>query len=193
MDAVGKENIYSILDEEAKKVPAGSNHLIITPWFLGERCPVSTTTTRSTVFNLSLEHTRGHFVKALSEGIGYNLRWIFENYEKDFKFKIQKIRFIGGGSQNDQWMQTIADITALSVITTNQPNMAGAIGAAMCVFVGSGLFSDFNEVNKIVKPEKTFIPKQENKAIYDELFKTYKDIYTSLKATYFRANSKRFS
>ncbi|HPE75791.1 MAG TPA: FGGY-family carbohydrate kinase [Draconibacterium sp.] len=193
LDAVGKENIYSILDEEAKKVPAGSNHLIITPWFLGERCPVSTTTTRSTVFNLSLEHTRGHFVKALSEGIGYNLRWIFENYEKDFKFKIQKIRFIGGGSQNDQWMQTIADITALSVITTNQPNMAGAIGAAMCVFVGSGLFSDFNEVNKIVKPEKTFIPKQENKAIYDELFKTYKDIYTSLKATYFRANSKRFS
>jgi len=71
--------------------------------------------------------------------------------------------------------------------------MAGTIGAAMCVFVGSGLFEDFNAVNKIVKPSKTFTPNQENKAIYDELFITYKDIYMSLKATYFRANSKRFS
>ncbi len=193
LEETGRENIYKILDEEAAKVPAGSDHLVITPWFLGERCPVSTTTTRSTVFNLSLEHTRGHFVKALSEGIGYNLRWIFENYEKDFKFKIPNFRFIGGGSQNDQWMQTIADITGRKITTTNHPTMAGTIGAAMCVFVGSGLFDDFNAVNKIVKPAKTFTPNPENKAIYDELFITYKDIYMSLKATYFRANSKRFS
>lgn len=193
LEEVGKENIYKILDEEAAKVPAGSDHLVITPWFLGERCPVSTTTTRSTVFNLSLEHTRGHFVKALSEGIGYNLRWIFENYEKDFKFKTPNFRFIGGGSQNDQWMQTIADITGRKITTTNHPTMAGAIGAAMCVFVGSGHFQDFSAVNKIVKPAKSFAPNAENKAIYDELFLSYKDIYKSLKGTYFRANSKRFS
>ena len=193
LDDLGRENIYKILDEEAAKVTAGSDNLIITPWFLGERCPVSTTTTRSTVFNLSLEHTRGHFVKALSEGIGYNLRWIFENYEKDFKFKIPKIRFIGGGSQNGQWMQTIADITGLTITTTNHPTMAGTIGAAMCAFVGSGIFSDFSEVNRIVKPAGTFTPNIDNKAIYDELFNNYKDIYKSLKGTYFRANSKRFS
>jgi xylulokinase len=193
LEEVGAENIYSLLDKEAAKIPAGSDHLIITPWFLGERCPVSTTTTRSTVFNLSLEHTRGHFVKALSEGIGYNLRWIFENYEKDFKFNIPGFRFIGGGSQNDQWMQTIADITGRTITTTNHPTMAGAIGAAMCAFVGSGLFTDFNAVNNIVKPVKSFTPNSENKAIYDELFINYKDIYNSLKGTYQRANSKRFS
>lgn len=190
---VGVENIYKLLDNDAAKIPAGSEHLIITPWFLGERCPVSTTTTRGTVFNLSLEHTRGHFVKALSEGIGYNLRWIFENYERDFKFATPNFRFIGGGSQNDQWMQTIADITGRAITTTNQPTMAGAIGAAMCAFVGSGHFADFTAVNKIVKPAKTFTPRPENKVIYNELFMNYKDIYNSLKGTYQRANSKRFS
>jgi sugar (pentulose or hexulose) kinase len=71
--------------------------------------------------------------------------------------------------------------------------MAGAIGAAMCAFVGSGLFPDFNSVNNIVKPAKTFSPNIKNKAIYDELFVNYKDIYNSLKGTYQRANSKRFS
>jgi len=193
LEEVGAENIYAILDGDAAKIPAGSEHLIITPWFLGERCPVGTTTTRGTVFNLSLEHTRGHFVKALSEGIGYNLRWIFENYERDFKFKIPGFRFIGGGSQNDQWMQTIADITGRTITTTNHPTMAGAIGAAMCAFVGAGIFADFTSVDKIVKPAKTFVPNIENKTIYDELFIIYKDIYNRLKGTYQRANSKRFS
>ncbi|MCK5701921.1 MAG: hypothetical protein KAI29_12240, partial [Cyclobacteriaceae bacterium] len=58
--------IYDILDKEANEVSPGSDHLIFTPWLLGERCPVSTTTTRGTVYNLSLEHKRGHFVRALS-------------------------------------------------------------------------------------------------------------------------------
>ena len=191
-EEIGRENIYALLDEEAQKVPAGSDNLIITPWFLGERCPVSTTTTRGTVFNLGLEHTRGHFVKALSEGIGFNLRWILENYEKDFTIKPDNLRIIGGGSQNRQWMQVLADITGRTITTINQPTMAGAIGAAMCAFVGSGLFPDFKSVNRIIKEVKTYAPNADNKRIYDELFRNYKDIYISLKRTYIKANAKRF-
>ncbi|HSO85411.1 MAG TPA: FGGY-family carbohydrate kinase [Draconibacterium sp.] len=187
-----REDIYGILDKEAEKVPAGSDHLIITPWFLGERCPVSSTTTRSTIFNLSLEHTRGHFVKAMSEGIGYNLRWIAENYQKDFGFAIPGFRLIGGGSKNQHWMQTIADITGRTVTTTNHPTMAGAIGAAMCAFVGLGVFDSFSAVNKMVQPAAVFNPDVKNKSIYDELYSNYKDIYHSLKGTYKKANSKRF-
>jgi xylulokinase len=193
LDEVGKEEIYKILNKEAEEVPPGSDHLIFTPWFLGERCPVSTTTTRGTVFNIGLEHSRGHFIRALFEGIGFNLRWIIENYEKDFNFKIPEFRFIGGGSQNDLWMQTVADITGRKVVTTNQPTMAGAIGAAMCAFVGSGIFRDFTEVDKIISVHKTFKPNTTNKKIYDKLFTNYKDVYKSLKGTYQRANAKRFT
>ncbi len=192
LEEVGPENIYQVLDSDAKKIQAGAEHLVITPWFLGERCPVSTTTTRGTVFNLSLEHTRAHFVRALYEGIGYNLRWILDNYEKDFKFKITNFRFIGGGSQNKLWMQIIADITGRTITTTNQPTMAGAIGAAMCAFVGEGIFADFTEVDKLVKPVDSFTPNPDNEEIYNELFLNYKDIYNSLKTTYQKANSKRF-
>jgi len=185
-------DIYKILDEEAACIPAGSDHLIITPWLLGERCPVSTTSTRGTIFNLSLEHTRGHFVKAMSEGIGYNLRWIAENFQNDFGFTIPGFRLIGGGAQNKQWMQTIADITGLPVTTTNHPTMAGTIGAAMCAFVGSGVFKSFSEVDKIIRPAVVFTPDVKNKTIYNELFSNYKDIYHSLKKTYRKANTKRF-
>ena len=43
-------NIYSFIDQETEGIPPGSDHLIFTPWLLGERCPVSTTTTRGTVY-----------------------------------------------------------------------------------------------------------------------------------------------
>ena len=41
------DKIFEYMDEVIKKIPPGSNHLICTPWMLGERCPVSSTTTRA--------------------------------------------------------------------------------------------------------------------------------------------------
>lgn len=186
-------SIYDLMDQEANEVSPGSDHLIFTPWLLGERCPVSTTTTRGTIYNLSLEHKRGHFVRALSEGIAYNLRWIIENYDKDFGFKIPSLRITGGGSQNDHWMQIFADVTKRKIITTNQPKMAGAIGAAMCAFVGAGIFKEFSAVQNMVGKSREFLPNPENFEIYDTLFEDYKNIYSSLKTAYEDSNSKRFN
>lgn len=186
------KNIYEFVNCETADIPPGSDHLVFTPWLLGERCPVSSTTTRGTVFNLSLEHTRGHFVNAMLEGIGYNLRWILENYRQDFRFNIRTLRAIGGGSINDKWMQGIADITGCRVETTSQPKMAGAIGAAMCAFVGSGIFQKFESVNNIIKVKKQFDPNPENRDIYNELFVSYKNIYKGLKKAYIKANGERF-
>ena len=186
------ENIYDFINSETEGIPPGSDHLIFTPWLLGERCPVSTTTTRGTVFNLGLEHTRGHIVNALLEGIGYNLRWIFENYEKDFGFSPEVIRAIGGGSVNAQWMQAIADITGKTVETVELPTMSGALGAATIAFVGAGILSDFQSVNRFIEVKRRFEPNPQNKNIYDELFETYKAIYQSLKKVYTKANGRRF-
>jgi xylulokinase len=186
-------NIYEFINKETEGIPAGSDHLIFTPWLLGERCPVSTTTTRGTVFNLGLEHSRGHIVNALLEGIAYNLRWILENIKRDFGFNPSKIRVIGGGSVNEQWMQGIANITGKTVETISQPTMAGALGAASCVFVGSGHFNDFSDINQIVQVNKRYIPDPNQNIIFNHLFQTYKNIYSGLRKTYIKANSERFS
>lgn len=187
-----EEDIYKLIEKEAALIPPGADHLIFTPWLLGERCPVSTTTTRGTVFNLGLEHTRGHFVRALGEGIAYNLRWTIENFEKDFGFKISSLRITGGGSQNDLWMQSFADIIRRPVHTTSQAKMAGTIGAAVCAFVGAGIFQSFDEVKKFVQTKKTFVPEKANEQIYNEIFSSYQQIYKKLKGEYKKINLKRF-
>jgi xylulokinase len=187
------ENIYQFIDSETAGIPDGSDHLIFTPWLLGERCPVSTTTTRGTIFNLGLEHNRGHMVKAMLEGIAYNLRWILDNYERDFGFRIDSLRAIGGGSVNDKWMQGIANVTGKKIETITEPKMAGAIGAATVAFVGCGLFKDFSEASELIKVDKVFTPQPDNQEIFNGLFKTYKAIYANLKQTYKNINLKRFN
>ncbi len=62
------EKIYQYMDRLVEAIPPGSDHLVCTPWMLGERCPVSSTTTRATLFNMSMEHTREHFLRAVYEG-----------------------------------------------------------------------------------------------------------------------------
>lgn len=187
------EDIFALLERDAADIPPGSDHLVFTPWLLGERCPVATTTTRGTIFNIGLEHTRGHVVRALSEGIAYNLRWIIENYEKDFGFDIPHLKVTGGGSTNKSWMQILADVTQRRIITTSQPKMAGAIGAAVVAFVGAGVYADFNCVKQFIQANETFSPNPENKSIYDKLFQDYKRLYQSLKISYTQANLKRFN
>lgn len=186
------EKIYDYMDKVVQTIPPGSDHLICTPWMLGERCPVSTTTTRATLFNMSLIHTREHLMRSVYEGIGYNLRWVLENYEKDYGFSSDALRIIGGGALDDVWMQIIADITGREFFIVKDPRNAGAVGAAIVALIGLGELEGFQRAKAFVKVTKKYSPNIENKVIYDDLFKIYKEIYYSLKQVYKNANSDRF-
>ena len=187
------EGIYAYMDKAIENIPAGSDHLICTPWMLGERCPVSNTTTRATLFNINPEHTREHLMRAVYEGIGYNLRWILENFRADYKISCDHFHIIGGGALDEGWMQIIADITGVEFNVVDNPRSSGALGAAIVAMIGLGRLDGFDDAKKFVKVSKNYTPNTQNKAIYDELFASYKDVYYSLKAAYRRANGARFN
>ncbi len=186
------DDIYEYMDKVIEQIPAGSDHLICTPWMLGERCPVSTTTTRATLFNINAEHTREHLMRALYEGIGYNLRWILENFKKDYGFSCNTFRIIGGGALDKAWMQIIADITGVEFEIVEDPRNAGALGGAIIALIGLGEISSFDQAYQYVKVTQSFKP---NKAIahtYTEMFASYKNVYYGLANAYKQANQRRF-
>jgi xylulokinase len=187
-----EQDFFAFLEEEVQATAAGADYLLMTPWFLGERCPVSTTTTRSTLFNLTHQHTRKHIARANFEGIAYNLRWSIHNFEKDFGFDIQRIKVTGGGSRNKTFMQIIADITQRTIITTSQPLNAGALGAAMCAMVGSKALNGFSDIGKIIQTVEEFVPNPATAKIYDDMFATYQSVYQQLDKTYRVINKDRF-
>jgi len=90
-------------------------------------------------------------------------------------------------------MQGIADITGKTVETITHPTMAGALGAASCAFVGSGVFKDFQQINQCIDVRNIFHPNSSHSDIYTHLFKSYKEVFHGLKKAYIRANLERFN
>jgi len=185
-------NVYKLMDEMTQTIPPGSDGLIITPWIYGERSPVADTWVRSTFFNLSAEHTREHLLRAMYEGVAYNLRWMIELVEKEFHYPLPVLRVIGGGARGEPWMQIIADVTGRRVEAVSHPLEAGAVGAAMTAAVGLGLYPNFASIKKVVKVERVFEPQACNGECYDGLFQAYKRLYRCLQGLYHDVNEARF-
>jgi len=184
-------DIHAFMDEKAAQIPPGSGYLIFTPWMYGERAPISDCNVRAGFLNLSAEHTRDHLLRAVYEGVAYNVRWIVEIVERGFKFPLPRLRVIGGGAQGSILMQILSDVTQRNVETVRYPLEAGAIGAALVAAVGLGVYPDFESLKKVVKVDKTFEPQKGNREVYDTLFHSYQEAYRSLRGFYKRLNERR--
>ena len=185
-------NVYALMDDEVAKIPPGSNYLLFTPWIYGERAPIDDCYVRASFLNLSAEHSREDMLRAVYEGVAYNIRWIVDIVEKEFKFPLPQLRVIGGGAKGKPWMQIMADVTGRKIETVRDPQEAGAVGAALIAAVGLGIYPDFKSLEKVVKVDRAFEPKPENAEIYDNLFYLYKEIYSDLKDFYRKLNKERF-
>ncbi len=187
----GVSNIYALLDERVSQVPPGSDYLIFTPWMYGERAPVADCNIRSGFFNLSANHTRENMLRSVYEGVAYNIRWIVEIVDKHFRFPLPTLRVIGGAAKSEPWMQILSDVTFRRVEIVRDPQEAGAVGAALIAAIGLGIYPGFEALKDVVKVERILDPQEENRRVYDLLFRSYQDTYRSLRSFYKRLNKGR--
>ena len=183
-------DVYAAMDKMVEKVPAGSHGLIFTPWMYGERAPIADCNARSSFLNLSGHHTREDLIRAVYEGVAYNIRWLVEVVGSEFGFPLSKLRAIGGGAKSATWMQILADVTHRRVETVRDPQEAGAVGAALVAAVGLGVYPGFEALESVTKVERTFDPQEENFSIYDPLFDSFRESYSRLRVFYKRLNEK---
>ena len=194
-------DVYKIFDKIAEKVPAGSNNLIFTPWLYGERTPIEDLTIRGGLYNISLEMTREHIIRAILEGIAYNIRWLLMYVEKNIQkwvmkeradmtkkdFVMPELNIIGGGAQSNVWCQIFADVLNRKIKQVKNPIQANARGAAFIASVGLG-FMDWSDIPKYTEYSNIFTPNPENREIYDKLFKEFINIYKTTRKMYKRLN-----
>ena len=115
------QNIYKIFDLIVENTPAGSNKLIFTPWLYGERSPVDDHTIRGGIYNISLDTTREHLIRAIFEGVAYNSRWISQYVEKNIGRALDPINMIGGGANSNVWCQIYADVLNRTIRQVENP------------------------------------------------------------------------
>jgi ribulokinase len=179
-------DVYEMMNKEAQAVRPGCDGLIVLPYFQGERTPIWDPFVRGMVFGLSLNHTRGHFIRAIIEGVGYAFRHNY-NLLKDSGIKIN-LPFVmsEGGAKSKLWRQIVCDMLEAPGILTN--NSSGAsFGNAVLAGVGAGVFKDFSITKKWVKTIDITEPIEQNievyKRYYDiflELYKRNKDLFLEL-------------
>ncbi len=181
-------DIFKVLDQIAARTPAGANGVLYTPWIWGERAPVEDRCLRAGLYNLSLNNTREDIIRAFLEGIAFNTRWLLAPVEKFLGRKVPFIHIVGGGAQSDIWCQIFADVMDVEIKQAADPVYANARGAAWIGAVGLGEVS-FAEIPHLVQFKKVYQPNEKNRAIYDERFDVFKQVYKQMKGVYKRMNS----
>lgn len=184
----GDGHDYLALDRAAAEMPPGAGRLLFTPWMFGERAPVTDTTLRAAFVNLSLEHKREHMLRAVYEGVAFNLRWLLDT-AAGAGLRCDPLRAIGGGAKSDVWMQIVSDVTRRRVEAVENPQEAGAMGCALAAAAAAGAFREYREIKRAVRVRRTFFPEEGCCREYDELYEVFRCLYSRLAGACHRLNS----
>ncbi|MCY4018065.1 MAG: FGGY-family carbohydrate kinase [Chloroflexi bacterium] len=169
-------NAFALLSQIASGITAGSGGLVTLPYFSGERTPINDVHAKGMIFGLSLSHSRAHLYRSLLEGIGYGLRHNIEAMA-EVDARPQRLVAIGGGVQDPLWLQICSDIAGLPQDVPRQ-TIGAAYGDAYLAGMAAGLFDDFAPLrNAWVRIDRRIQPNAGTKAIYDDLYHIFRDLY----------------
>jgi len=174
---------YDLLNMQAEQVRLGSDGLIILPFLMGERTPIWDVHARGVIFGLTLNHGKGHVVRAMMEAVAYAL---YDSYrlikEADLKIN-QPIVMNEGGAVSKLWRQIITDV--FNVPTVLLERRTGApFGDAILAGVATGVLKDFQVAKEWAEYVAPMEPNQANHERYMEYFGLFKQIYEHVKDDY---------
>lgn len=170
---------YEDLDRSAEPISAGSEGIIILPYFIGEKTPIHDPVARGTIVGLSLNHTRAHIYRAILEGISYGFYHHLKVFE-EHGMKPITARCCNGGARSKLWKKITADVLGIRLEQVAD-HPGSSLGAAFCAGMGICAFSCWDEIEKYIKISTVTEPDLENHLKYQKLFSLYREIYNSLK------------
>ncbi|MCP4089603.1 MAG: pentose kinase, partial [Gammaproteobacteria bacterium] len=141
-----------------------ANQLIFNPSLGGGSSLDKSANLRGAFMGLDLGHTRSDLIRATMEGIAMGQRVALDELRKLADVSSEMV-VVGGGSQSKDWWQIYADMYDMHIIKTNIDQQAATLGAAAVAAVGTGLWSDFEQVDKVHKVTDIVKPIAKNNRI----------------------------
>jgi len=160
---------YEVINEEAAKRRAAENGLFFFPGtgLANDHAHLK----KSTFFGLDLSHDRFHMVRAIMEGIAFQITWMLGHFRS--KPSEHGLILAGGASKSALWCQIVADIANLPVRIPEVPDLA-CVGAAILAGVGSGLYKNAEEGYKaLAVSQRVIYPDPQQAEKYRRYFKDY--------------------
>lgn len=183
------ENVYALVERAVQRVPAGSRGLMFLPWVNGAGPPNGDRYMRGGFLNQSFLTGRDESIRAVLEGVAFNLRWLRDAVQKFTGQPLPSLRFIGGGAQLAAWGQILADVLNCPIHQVHDPNLTISRGAGVLAFLGLGHIRP--EVVPAMAPiAKSYHPTPAHRAVYDSMFAEFKNAYAALRPVFRRLNER---
>ncbi|MBA7589401.1 Xylulose kinase [subsurface metagenome] len=146
---------FDTLSKEASAIPRGAEGLTFLPYLAGRRSPALDPLASGTFTGIRLIHTRGHFVRAVMEGVAAEMHELY-TVMQDMGLNAETILCSGGATKSDVWMQILADTFDRPMSITDQDEQA-CFGAALVAGIGTGVYRDFREAANVVSPPSRIV------------------------------------
>jgi len=154
---------------------------IFLPHLQGERAPLWDIAARASFSGLDASMGAPEMARAVLEGVAYSVKLLMGALEASSGFEPRRLHHAGGGARSDLWCQIRADILNCEIERKSGLD-SGVIGAAMLAGVGTGLFASIGEgAANLVRRDRAFEPVAARRAVYDEGFARYQDLYARLR------------
>lgn len=178
-----KLSAYELMNLQVEGSPPGAHGLLFLPYLLGERSPRWNPAARGGFIGLTMRHTRADMIRAVLEGVTFNLRAILEAFREQGA-RAEAMRVIGGGARGRAWRQIMADIYGMPILRPALLEEATSLGAAVAGGVGVGLFPDFSVAEKLTPIVDTIRPQADLGPLYDRLYALFNRAYDLIEPLY---------
>ena len=166
---------YAELDQEASQIPAGSDGLVLLPYFIGEKTPIFDPLARGLLFGLTLQHTRAHIYHAILEGISFGFYHHLQVL-KERDLQVRMVRVGNGGARSKLWRQVTSDVIGYPLEEVAD-HPGSALGAAFVAGMGVKAFTGWGEIEKYIRIAAITQPDMDHHEKYRQLFDIYQQLY----------------
>ncbi|RBW70067.1 gluconokinase [Bacillus taeanensis] len=181
-DLLNYEGSFDEFTAEAESVAPGAEGMLFLPYINGERAPLWNQQAKGNFYGMTVTHKKEHFVRAVLEGITFNLYQIGQALEK-LAGEPEKIYVNGGLSRSPLWLQILADMFGKEVYVSESHHSA-AWGAAWTALVGLKKVESFEEIKRNIPMGAPIVPNEKNHEKYASIYQKYERLAKDI-AKYF--------
>ncbi|OFX15186.1 MAG: hypothetical protein A2Z18_03915 [Armatimonadetes bacterium RBG_16_58_9] len=169
-------NPYELILNGMTDEPA---NLMVLPYFTTSGTPYFDSEVAGAIIGLRLSTKRSEVLRALLEGVAYEMRLNLEILDRS-GIEVSELIAVGGGSKNRRLIQLKADVMNRP-ITTVAVTEAGCLGVAMLACAAHTGQDTASLARYWVRATEVVEPNPENVACYNDRFPMYLKLYPTLK------------
>lgn len=177
-----EDTSYADYDDLILSAKPGAGGLIFLPYLIGERSPIWDPHARGAFIGARPIHQKADYVRAVLEGVAFNLEWILSYFRKTKT--IETLTITGGGAKSAVTRQILADMLNVTFAVPENAQESTSIAAAIMAGIGSGDFEDFSVYKRFMTIGGETRPDPASVSRYAKLRPIFRDAYRALKPVF---------